>query len=82
MKQVGQLNRRPVFHNYTYLQDEAGGTKKLLLEEWQQWAEIIDTSGSAFNIQSQQVQSADVKVTVRFDRKFKATTEMLYEGMY
>ena len=77
---VGQLNRRPVFTNYTYTTDAGGGLSRTILEEWEQWANIVDTSGSAFIAFSQQLQSSDIKVTVRFDRRITVATEMRYEN--
>lgn len=78
--QIGKFNRRPTFQNLSYSQDAGGGTKAIVLEEWQAWAEIIDTSGASFVIQSQELARADFKVRVRFDSRFKSTTRMIYEG--
>lgn len=77
---VGNMNRRPLFQNTGFTQDAGGGPVETILEEWNQWAEIIDTSGSTFVTQGQEIQRADYKVTVRFDRRFKSTTRMVYEG--
>lgn len=77
---IGKLNRRPTFQNIGYSQDAGGGSTLIVLEEWQAWAEIIDTGGASFISQSQEMARADFKVTVRFDSRFKSTTRMIYEG--
>ena len=80
MVKVGNMNRRPIFQNLGYSQDAGGGPVTTVIEEWKAWAEIIDTPGGYFNAQAQIMTSAAFKVTVRFDSRFKSTTQMVYEG--
>lgn len=79
---IGKFNRRPTFQNLGYSVDAGGGTSTVVLEEWNAWAEIIDTSSSAFVLQSQGLTAANYKVTVRFDSRFKSITRMIYEGQF
>lgn len=78
--QIGKFNRRPTFQNTSYSTDAGGGSTLTVTEEWQAWAEIIDTGGASFVAQSQTIANADFKVRVRFDSRFKSTTRMIYEG--
>lgn len=80
MAKIGSLNRRPIFQNTGFTQDSGGGPSLTVQEEWKSWAEIIDTNGNAFFAQAQGMVSANYKVTVRFDGRFKSTTRMIYEG--
>lgn len=80
MVKVGNMNRRPIFQNLGYTVDSGGGPSATVNEEWKAWAEIIDTPGGYFNAQAQQMVSAAFKITVRFDSRFKSTTQMIYEG--
>lgn len=80
MTQIGKMNRRPTFQNLGFTQDAGGGSTTTILEEWEAWAEIIDTNGSVFNTEAQEVRSAGYKVTVRFDGRFRSITRMIYEG--
>ena len=67
------MNRRPTFYNESYTIDAGGGTTGVITEQWQAWAEIIDTNSSSFVLQSQMIASANYKVNVRFDSRFKSS---------
>jgi len=77
---VGGMDRRPTFYNETYTQDAGGGTTSVISEQWQAWAEVLDLAGGLYFAHGQEMQSADFKVKVRFDGRFKSTTWMIYEG--
>jgi head-tail adaptor len=78
--EIGKLNRRPIFQNTDYSQDAGGGVTETVTEQWQSWAEIIDTGGGYANTQAQMIMSAGFMVTVRFDSRFNSATKMIYGG--
>lgn len=76
------MNRRPTFYNWTYSQDSGGGPSQQISEQWEQWAEVKDTSGSTYTAQGTELIRSDYRVKVRYHPRFTATTWMIYEGQY
>lgn len=76
------MNRRPTFYNWTYTQDNGGGTAQEVTEQWDQWAEVKDTSGGTSQAQGTELVRSDYRVKVRFHPRFTPNTGMIYEGQY
>ncbi len=74
------MNRRPTFQNTGYTQDSGAGSSLVVQQEWEQWASIIDSSGSNFIAEGQTLSAAFYKVVTRFDGRFNSNTRMVYEG--
>jgi len=78
---IGNLNRYPTFYNSNgFTQDAGGGTKDVITEQWQAWAEIQNRTGNTYIAQSTELSQYDYKVRVRFDSRFNSQTTMVYEG--
>lgn len=78
---IGRLDRRPTFYNSNgFTQDDGGGTKDVITEQWNAWAEIQDRTGTTFLAQGTELSTYDYRVRVRFDGRFNSQTTMVYEG--
>lgn len=74
------MNRRPTFYNESYTVDAGGGSRGVITEEWQAWAQINNRTGGTSIAQSTELTQYEYKVKVRFDGRFSSNTTMIYEG--
>lgn len=77
---IGDLKDRPVFENWSYLQDAGGGTYKRLDNSFYVWAKLEDAGSRQFVSQSQQAWSFDLKVTIRNNVNVYVTSTMIWNN--
>lgn len=77
---IGDLKDRPVFENWSYLQDAGGGSYKRLDNSFYAWALLEDAGGSQFINESQQAWRYDLKVTIRNNVNVYANSTMIWNN--
>ena len=77
---IGQMSDRPVFENWSYLQDAGGGSYKRLDSSFYLWASVSDMSGSQYVVNAAQKWSYDLKVIIRFNANVKSNSTLIYNG--
>ncbi len=80
MVDIGQFNRRPLFENWTYMQDAGGGSLKVLIQSFYQWAKFENRSGYTVNQFAQDQWQYDAKVTVRYNADILSNTTLVYDS--
>lgn len=77
---IGEFRSRPVFENWTYAQDDGGGSGKTLLNSFYRFAKVEVRNGYQGNNQAQQQWEYDMKVIVRFTPDIISTSTMVFEN--
>ena len=77
---IGDLNCRPIFENWTYSQDLGGGAIKTLDNSFYRWAMIEDRTGAMYQNFAAYNYKYDVKVVVRYDENIVSTSTFVWDN--
>jgi hypothetical protein len=78
--QIGELNARPIFENWTYSQDAGGGNMKTLSSSFFAWAKVFGGSGGLQLVESKIDWKYDIQVVVRYDASITSQTTFVFEN--
>lgn len=79
-QEIGKMNRRPIFENWTFGQDAGSGNTKTIASNFFMWAEWEDRTGVQLLNQDQQQWQYDSKVKVRYNPAIVSSTTVVYEN--
>jgi len=77
---AGKLNRQITFNEWEYTQDDYGGVTAALATSWNQFANVVTTSGNQFGGEGVQQWQYDAKFTVRKLKQIKSNHTITYDG--
>ena len=75
---IGNLTERPVVENWSYRQDQAGGSYKHLDSSFYVWADVNDRSGSQRDLNAKQTWEYGVRFVVRFNPYIKSNSTIIW----
>jgi SPP1 family predicted phage head-tail adaptor len=83
---IGDFNCQPVFENWTYSTDDAGGVEKDIANSFYQWAKLKPRTGGRTFIagditeNNQTTWIYDMEVVIRYNSLIQSDTTMVWEG--